>query len=132
MNKELKEKAVKEALRVRENAYAPYSNFKVGAAIVTKSGKIYTGCNVENSSYGATVCAERIALFSAVADGEKEFEAIVIASDLNGEAAYPCGLCRQVIGDFSRNITVILLNSTTLKIEKEIPFEEIFPHAFDF
>lgn len=132
MNKELKEKAKNEALRVRNNAHAPYSKFKVGAAIITKSGKIYTGCNVENSSYGATVCAERIALFSAVADGEKEFEAIIIASDLNGEAAYPCGICRQVLGDFSKDIKVMLLNSTTKVIEKELSFEEVFPHTFDF
>jgi len=132
MDKKLLKSAIEKALHIRKNAHAPYSEFKVGAAIVTKSGKIYGGVNVENSSFGATVCAERIALFTAVADGEREFDLLVIASSLNGKAVYPCGICRQVVSDFAKDIEVVLVNSETEEIEERKKLYEIFPNTFEF
>ncbi len=132
MDKTLLEKAIDAALEVRENSYSPYSGFKVGAALVTKSGKIYRGTNIENSSFGATVCAERTALFTAVADGEKEFDFIVVTATLKGNAVYPCGICRQVLADFSKNLKVYLLNSDTKKIEVETTLLELIPGVFEF
>lgn len=93
------------AVKASENAYVPFSNFHVGAALLTKDGKIYTGCNVENSSYGATICAERTAMVKAISEGEREFEAIAIAG--NGGASWPCGICRQFMFEFSEEIRVI-------------------------
>ncbi len=91
------------AQKARENSYSPYSHFRVGAALLTKSGKIYTGCNIENAAYPATVCAERTAIFKAVSEGEREFEAIAIVGGKEGETApfcAPCGVCRQVMAEF--------------------------------
>jgi len=97
------------ALEVREKAYARYSGFRVGAALLTKSGKVFTGVNVENASYGLTVCAERVAVFKAVSEGEREFVAIAIASD-SPEKTVPCGACRQVLYEFSEDMDVIMAN----------------------
>ena len=114
------------AQSVLDNAYAPYSNFKVGAAVLTKSGEVYTGVNVENSSYGATICAERSAILAAISDGKKELDAIAIAS--SGGEAYPCGICRQFIYEFGDDIRIITgkdpdnLNVHTIK--------ELLPNAF--
>ena len=132
MNKKTLEKAVKSALEVSKNAYAPFSKFAVGAAIITKEGSIFTGVNVENSSFGATNCAERTALFSAVTAGERDFEAIVIASVLNGKAVFPCGICRQVLADFNPEMRVILVNSDTKQIEQDLTLSDIFPGVFEF
>lgn len=132
MNKKTLEKAVKSALEVRKNAYAPYSNFAVGAAIVTTDGTIFTGVNVENSSFGATNCAERTALFSAITAGHRDFEAIVIASNLNGKAVFPCGICRQVLADFNPKMRVVLINSETKEIERDLLLSDIFPGIFEF
>ena len=132
MNKKTLEKAVKSALEVRKNAYAPFSKFAVGAAIVTADGSIFTGVNVENSSFGATNCAERTALFSAITAGHRDFEAIVIASNLNGKAVFPCGICRQVLADFNPKMRVILVNSDTKQIEQELILSDIFPGVFEF
>ncbi len=99
------------AIKAKENAYVPYSNFRVGAALLGKSGKVYTGCNVECASYGATNCAERTAIFKAVSEGEREFEAIAITSDSN-DYTFPCGICRQVIAEFGLEIEVIAANSS--------------------
>ena len=132
MNKKTLEKAVKSALEVRKNAYAPFSKFAVGVAIITKEGSIFTGVNVENSSFGATNCAERTALFSAVTAGERDFEAIVIASVLNGKAVFPCGICRQVLADFNPEMRVILVNSDTKMIEQDLLLSDIFPGVFEF
>ncbi|HEW91441.1 MAG TPA: cytidine deaminase [Thermotogaceae bacterium] len=96
MNDELLIKLANEA---KENAHVPYSKFRVGAALLTKSGKIYTGCNIENSSFGLSVCAERVAIFKAVSEGEKDFEKIVIVADTD-ETIRPCGACRQVMAEF--------------------------------
>ena len=132
MNKTTLKKAVSSALEVRKNAYAPFSNFAVGAAIVTSDGTIFTGVNVENSSFGATNCAERTALFSAITAGYRNFEAIVIASSLNGKAVFPCGICRQVLADFNPEMRVILVNSETKKVEHDLILSDIFPGVFEF
>ena len=98
---------MEEAKKAYEKAYAPYSNYYVGAALVTKNGTIYHGCNIENASYGATNCAERTAIFKAVSEGEREFVAIaVVAKD--GSTAYPCGICLQVMQEFMPEATIYL------------------------
>ena len=113
--KELLKKA-KDAIN---NSYSPYSNFKVGAAVLSQSGKIYTGTNVENSSYGLTMCAERVAIFKAVSEGERKFEAIAIIGTSNNVVS-PCGACRQVILEFSqlsdKKIEVIMSNENMNKV----------------
>ncbi|MGE5592219.1 MAG: cytidine deaminase [Betaproteobacteria bacterium] len=97
------------AKSVRERAYAPYSRFQVGAALLGRSGRVYTGCNVENASYPAGVCAERCAVAKAVSEGEREFSAIAIVADTEGPCA-PCGICRQVLVEFGPAIQVIMSN----------------------
>lgn len=98
-----------EARQVRDKAYAPYSKFAVGAALRTKSGRVFCGCNVENLSFGLTSCAERNAVFAAVAAGEKEFEAVVIVAD-SKEPVTPCGACRQVMAEFGLDLEVCSSN----------------------
>lgn len=116
---------VAEAMKARERAYAPYSNFAVGAALLTKSGRVYTGCNVENAAYGLSVCAERVALFKAVSAGERDFEAIAIVTET---MATPCGACRQVLVEFNDDIRVIVAN---MKGERRIfTSGELLPHHF--
>lgn len=95
------------AKEAMENAYAPYSNFKVGAALLAKDGRVFQGCNIENASYGATNCAERTAIFKAVSEGVREFEAIAIVAS-SGDYASPCGICRQVLFEFLPEGKVIL------------------------
>ncbi len=108
MNKKIK-KLIKEALIARTKAYAPYSKFKVGAALETKDGKIYTGCNIENASYGCTICAERVAIAKAVSEGNKKFKRIVVIAD-SQRPCPPCGICRQMLYEFAPNIEVIMAN----------------------
>jgi cytidine deaminase len=96
------------ATAAREPAYAPYSNFKVGAALMSKSGHVYTGCNVENAAYGPSICAERTAVVKAVSEGEREFEAIAVVTE-NGVS--PCGICRQVMMEFAPDMTVIVADT---------------------
>lgn len=109
---------------VMKNAYSPYSKIKVGAAVVTKDGFIFAGCNVENSSYGATICAERVALTKAISEGFKDFKAIGIISD-SFEFITPCGICRQFISELAPKIDVYLFNSRgdfkKFKISKLLP-----------
>lgn len=93
----------------RERAYAPYSHFPVGAALLGRSGRVYTGCNVENASYPAGICAERCAVAKAVSEGEREFSAIAVVGDTEGPCA-PCGICRQVLAEFGPDIQVIMTN----------------------
>ena len=115
------------AHEMTEFAYAPYSHFKVGAALLDDNGNIFTGCNVENASYGACCCAERTAVFKAVSEGSRSFKAIAIVSSGGGET-FPCGICRQVLSEFSPDITVILedengaVHSYTLS--------KLLPHSF--
>lgn len=122
------EKLIEAAKEVREKAYAPYSKFRVGAAVQTKSGKIFTGCNVESASYGLTVCAERVAIWKAVSEGEKEFEQIAVVADTQ-ELTPPCGVCRQIIWEFCGDVPVIFAN---LKGDVEtVQMKELLPRAFD-
>ncbi|WP_446897917.1 cytidine deaminase [Clostridium sp. LBM24168] len=119
---------ISKALQVRENAYAPYSNFRVGAAVLTGDGKIYTGCNIENAAYGATNCAERTAIFKAVSEGYRTIDAIAIVGS-DSDYTYPCGICRQVISEFASQDTKIILG----KGENEYIIKtmgEILPGAF--
>ena len=128
------EELIKAALRMRTFSYAPYSGFCVGAALLTRSGKIYTGCNIENASYTPTNCAERTAFFKAVSEGEREFSAIAIAGGAQGAAALdycpPCGVCRQVMMEFcdAKDFQVILVKSETEY--RVFTLEELFPMGF--
>jgi cytidine deaminase len=96
---------LKLAIEAREHAYAPYSNYKVGAALLTTNGHIFQGCNVENAAYSPSNCAERTAIFKAVSEGERDFEAIAVVT---ADGGAPCGICRQVFREFSRNLTIII------------------------
>src|SRR6478672_11855263 len=116
------------ARTAREHAHAPYSNFRVGAAVRAKSGKIFTGCNVENATYGLTVCAERVAIFKAISEGERGFDAIAVVADTDSLTA-PCGACRQLIWEFCGDVPVILANLKG-KVET-IAMRDLFPKPFD-
>jgi len=125
----------KEEIRIlKENnkfCYAPYSGFKVSALLVTKSGEFYTGVNVENASYGGTVCAERVAIFKAVSEGEKDFDRIYLyVTDKNGKNPIvpPCGICRQVMSEFSMDMKVIMVGKNNIKTNT---VKELLPHHFD-
>ena len=109
-----------------ENAYSPYSNFKVGAAVECRNGKIFTGCNVENASYGATICAERVAISKAISENEKDFVAIAVY--VQSEKLFPpCGICRQFISEFSDDIVLVYSNPyETIKCN----FKELLPSSF--
>ena len=121
-------KLAKIAIDARENAYVPYSKFKVGAAVVTEDGSIYTGCNIENASFGATNCAERTAIYKAVSEGHKKISAIAIVGDMSTHT-YPCGICRQVIVEFATSdMHIILVKNEDDYIIKTM--EEILPGAF--
>ena len=112
------------ALAARLKAYAPYSNFMVGAALMTESGRVFAGCNVENISFGLTICAERVCVGSALEQGERNFEAIVVVSDSH-DPVVPCGACRQVLAEFSPKMRVI---SWTISGQKaEFTLGELFP-----
>lgn len=121
------ENLIEVAKKYRENAYAPYSKFKVGAAVLTSSGKVFGGCNIENSSYPVTNCAERTAIFKAVSEGEKIFESIAVIADTEKPCS-PCGACRQVMAEF-KIPKIIMAN---LKGDKKIvTLEEVLPFAFE-
>lgn len=117
------------ALEVRKKAYAPYSGFRVGAAILAESGKVYTGVNIENISYGATNCAERTAIFKAVSEGEMKFSTIAISSDSN-EFTFPCGICRQVMKEFTTKNTRILCSNNAGEYIV-LTMNDLLPNAFD-
>ncbi|QEK12435.1 cytidine deaminase [Crassaminicella thermophila] len=121
-----KKNLVKKALEAKKNAYAPYSGFHVGAALLTDNGKIYTGCNIESASYTPTICAERTAICKAVSEGERKFIAIAITGD--SEWTYPCGVCRQTIREFGEDIVVIVAKSEDEY--KEYTLKELLPHSF--
>jgi len=110
----------------RQRAYVPYSNYPVGAALRTKTGRIYTGVNVENAAYPQTMCAERVAIFKAISDGEKEFEAISVVTDNGGS---PCGGCRQVMAEFALDMIVLMADGNG-KLIKETTVRELLPEAF--
>jgi len=116
------------ALAARENAHAPYSKFRVGAALEDAGGRVHTGCNIENATYGLTLCAERVAVFKAISEGVREFRRIAIAADTD-TLTPPCGACRQILWEFCGDIEIVLLNprgkSETLRLK------DLFPRAFD-
>jgi cytidine deaminase len=126
MKKEYRELA-EAAQKAKLNAYAPFSKFGVGAALLTADGQIFTGCNIENSSYGLTICAERVAVFKAISQGASKFKAIAIVSD-DPDFTPPCGACRQVLSDLTGNIDFIMMNSK--KRFKIIKVSSLLPFAF--
>ncbi len=127
MLNERERELIGKAVEVRERAYAPYSRFKVGAALLSRDGRVFAGCNVENASYGLTVCAERVALFKAVSEGTREFEAIAIACG-KGPCA-PCGACRQVLFEFAPDLTVIMTDSEGKEIRVS-KLSDLLPEGF--
>lgn len=118
---------IRSARTAQGNAHAPYSGFKVGAALLTSDGKIYRGCNVETSSYSLTICAERNAIFKAISEGEKEFRAVAVVSSADALTS-PCGACRQVLWDLAGDIDVVLSSSKRTKVVK---LKSLLPIAFD-
>ncbi len=127
MDEIMAQQLIKAAQKVREKAYAPYSGFKVGAALLGKSGRIYTGCNVENASYGATICAERCAVAQAIAAGENSFIALAVVIDAKSPGP-PCGICRQFLSEFGTGIRLILANISGDVIETTL--DQYFPAPF--
>lgn len=124
------EELMQKAIEVSKNSYSPYSKFPVGACVLTETGKMYTGCNFENSSFGMTICAERNAIGSAIADGEKRIKAIAIYSPVQDNCA-PCGACRQVIHEFcdkDENVDIILKNGNNLRI---MSLASLLPESFN-
>jgi cytidine deaminase len=119
---------IEAARQARENAHAPFSNFRVGAALHATSGRIFGGCNVENATYGLTVCAERVAIFKAMSEGERGFDAIAVVTDTD-TLTPPCGACRQLIWEFCGDVPVILAN-LRWKIET-LQMRDLFPKPFD-
>lgn len=121
-----KEDLIELAHEACRNSYAPYSHFHVGAALLSLDGVVYTGCNIENSSYGATNCAERTAIFKAISEGEREFNMIAVVAE-DGSTAYPCGICLQVMNEFMPEAEIIL------EVEKKITtykVSDLLPHGF--
>ena len=110
----------------RKNSYAPYSNYRVGAALQTKNGRIFTGVNVENAAYPHTICAERVAIFKAVSEGERDFDVMAVVTDNGGS---PCGGCRQVMAEFGLD-TVVLIANGKGEVQKEVTVKELLPEAF--
>lgn len=116
------------AKRARENAHAKFSNFRVGSALRASSGKIYSGCNVENATYGLTVCAERVAIFKAISEGERKFDAIAVVTDTD-TLTPPCGACRQLIWEFCGDVPVILSNLQGAT--ETVAMRTLLPKPFD-
>ena len=123
---ELRSNLIQTAIEARKWAYAPYSNYPVGAALLTASGRIYDGVNVENAAYPTTICAERVAVFKAVSAGERDFQAIAVVTKNGGS---PCGSCRQVLAEFGLEITVIIADTAGNLIE-ELTLSDLLPQAF--
>jgi cytidine deaminase len=121
------EELITRARHAQKNAYAPFSQYKVGAALLTDNGQIYSGCNVENSTYGATNCAERTAVFTAVCDGARSFQKIAVVTD-SEEPVMPCGICRNVLYEFSPNMEIIAVGASG-KTER-IQLSALFPKGF--
>ena len=137
MNEQLEKELVEKAIEMTRLSYAPYSKYHVGAALRTKDGRIFTGCNIENASYGATNCAERTAFFKAVSEGVKDFEAIAIvgapadaaAQKTFSEYAYPCGVCRQVMQEFCKSDFCIIV-AKSKEDYKKYTLKELLPFGF--
>lgn len=118
---------IKMAMEAREKAYVPYSEFKVGAAILTGEGKVFTGCNIESASYSPTICAERTALAKAVSEGYRDIDTVVVVGSLE-KFSYPCGVCRQLIREFGEDIKIIVAKNT--EEYKEYTIRELLPESF--
>lgn len=121
------------ALEAREAAYAPYSGFRVGAALLTKNGRVYKGCNIENAGYTPTNCAERTAFFKAVSEGERDFAAIAVAGgrgEMPKDYTFPCGVCRQVMMEFCEPKTFHVIAAISENEYLDKTLEELFPHGF--
>jgi cytidine deaminase len=116
------------ALAARENAHAPYSHFRVGAALEDAGGRVHTGCNVENATYGLTLCAERVAVFKAISEGARKFRRIAIAADTDALTP-PCGACRQILWEFGGDIEILLLNPNGKG--ETLQLKDLLPRAFD-
>ncbi len=118
------------AAKAAEKAYSPYSEYKVGAAVLCADGTVFTGCNIENSSYGLTVCAERTAVFSAITDGHRDFVALAVVA-IGEHMPYPCGACRQVLNEFCREeLSVYIAKADVLEDYEVISLAELLPHGF--
>lgn len=124
-----KHRLVQAALKARGHAIAPYSKFKVGAALLTRSGEIIGGANVENASYGLTCCAERVALFKALTEGKRNFVAVAVVARSPG-GAMPCGACRQLLAEFAPRATVLVADSRAPRVIREFSVRELLPGAF--
>jgi len=122
------EQLLQHAVGARDHAVAPFSQFKVGAALLTTSGKLYTGCNIENATYGLTVCAERVALWKALSEGERSFTRMAVASDSEPPAA-PCGACRQLLWEFCGDLEILVGNASGVKESHRLA--GLFPRPFD-
>lgn len=132
MEKILIEKLIKKSIEMLNFSYVPYSNFHVGAALLTSEGEIYTGCNIENAAYGPSNCAERTAIFKAVSEGKKNFEAIAVVGGKNGKIedfCPPCGVCRQVLAEFCKKDFKIILAKSTDEY-KIMTLEQLLPESF--
>jgi cytidine deaminase len=128
LSEESLQELIQTAKAARLRSIAPFSNFLVGAALKTEEGKVYTGCNVESASYGLTVCAERVAIWKALSEGERQFTELAIVAD-TGALTPPCGTCRQIIWEFAKNATIVLGN---LHGETQVvSIRELLPRAFD-
>jgi cytidine deaminase len=128
-DEEIIPKLLEKARQARDEAYAPYSHFPVGAAVLTADGRIFTGCNIENASFGASMCAERVAIFAAVAAGRHQIMALAVIADTPQPVA-PCGLCRQVLSEFSPDCQVIMAN---VNGDYQVtPLGQLLPQAFKF
>ncbi|HTS19947.1 MAG TPA: cytidine deaminase [Verrucomicrobiae bacterium] len=121
------ETLIEQARQASERAYCPYSEFPVGAAVLAKSGKVYTGCNVENAAYGSTICAERNAILQMAAAGERDIQAVIIYTPTEKVSA-PCGACRQVINEFGPEARIVSVCDTNDRLDA--PLSELLPHAF--
>ena len=126
MTDDVRQTLIERALAVRRWAYAPYSHYHVGAALLADSGKIYDGINVENAAYGSSICAERTALVKAVSEGERRFEAIAVVTNNGGS---PCGACRQMLAEFGLDLKILLIDGKG-KVLRETTLRELLPEAF--
>ena len=126
LTNELRSTLIQTAIEARKWAYAPYSNYPVGAALLTASGRIYDGVNVGNAAFPTTICAERVAVFKAVSEGERHFQAIAVVTENGGS---PCGSCRQVLAEFGLETTVLIAD-TDAKVIEEIALVDLLPHTF--
>lgn len=133
-DEDLKRKLIQNAIEARKFSYSPYSEYQVGACLITKDGKLYKGCNIENAAYGPTNCAERTAIFKAVSEGEKSFAGIAIVGSKKGDTitdyAYPCGVCRQVMMEFCNPKEFVILVAKSEEDYKQFTLEELLPNGF--